>query len=346
MTSDTDEITDEQSQPPEAKLGSASEERARVLLVGLPRSGTTLVATLLAAQPGIVFLTDYFSSFREAQVRLQRTWTDTLDLTEKRIALALVRDQFLRARQLVLVKPDDFVTLDELHRAVLGELGSATTRTVGHKLLLPAEDLERVLEQTEIRCLLMVRDPRDAALSYFHRTGGGVEHYLDGWSTTVRAAHRLRHHPRLLSLRFEDLIADPGATVGRLGRWLGQELTRDVPQLRFSRSAAHGSLAWNENSAFQDVSSRFDKRPVGRWRSQPSSSLIRYAGWATRRELPLFGYEPSRADPLSRRERLEFASLRSLYRSERNLRRGLDQSTAWLRGHLPRLRPTNAKTEA
>ncbi|MEY2936227.1 MAG: hypothetical protein RL033_6976, partial [Pseudomonadota bacterium] len=101
----------------------------------MPRSGTTLVATLLAGQRGVQFLTEYFPAFLEAQRRLRKSWNAALDLSERRIALALIRDQFLRVRHPVLVKQDAFSTLDELHRAVLAELASAQDRWLGHKLL-------------------------------------------------------------------------------------------------------------------------------------------------------------------------------------------------------------------
>jgi Sulfotransferase family len=304
----------------------------RLLIVGLPRSGTTLLATLLGAQPGIQFLTDYFPAFTDLRLRLAKPWNGPLSQSERRIALALVRDQFLRVRHPVLVKLDGFSTIDELHRSVLAELSSDKDRWVGHKLLMDAATLSATLAETNLRCLLLVRDPRDAALSYFHRTGTGVERYVRNWMETVRVCRQLEGHPQLLALRYEDLITSPAPTLNRLGQWLGLELDSEVPALQFRRSRAHGGTGWQENSAFQDVKRRYDPQPLERWRSQPDSPIVRYAGWAARTELGRMGY--AGAASVGARERWRFACLRALEVGERRAYAQLQLSSQWLRRRL------------
>jgi hypothetical protein len=289
--------------------------RKRLLIVGLPRSGTTLMATLLAAQQGVHFLTDYFPAFSEATARIGKGWNDTLSASERRIALALVRDQFLRVRHPVLVKHDAFGCIDELHRAVLDELASPDDALVGHKLLLDARELERALATSGVHCLLMYRDPRDAALSFFHRTGSGVEGYVRSWREMLGRWGKASH-PRLLLVRFESFIQDPAVTLAALGAWLGLPLSLDVPALHFQRSRAHGATPWQDNSAFADVRRRFDQQPLGRWKSQLESPVVRYASWATAKDVERFGYEPAPALGLAARERLRFAALRALERAE------------------------------
>jgi hypothetical protein len=307
----------------------------RLLLVGLPRSGTTLLATLLGGQPGVHFLTDYFPAFTEALQRLGKAWTAELSNAERRIALALVRDQFLRVRHPVLVRLADFATLDELHQRVLAELGAESDHWVGHKLLLGPELLRRTLDETEIRCLVLFRDPRDAALSYFHRVGAGVERYVRNWSATVRLWHELRAHPRLLGLRFEDLLQEPSTVLGRLGDWLGHPLSPHVGELQFQRSHAHGKTPWSENSAFGDVQGRFDRQPLGRWRAQLDSPIVRYAAWATRETLPLLGYERPHHGP-SARDRIRFGCLEALERSEQQAYTMLARAVRQLRKRIVR----------
>ncbi len=310
----------------------------RLIIAGLPRSGTTLLATLLGAQPSIQFLTDYFPAFNEAVQRLGKPWNGELGASERRIALALVRDQFLRVRHAVLVKQDAFSTIDELHRLVAGEVASGGETWLGHKLLLGPEQLRAVLAQTQIHCLLLVRDCRDAALSYFHRTGGGVERYVRNWRDTVRAYRELEGHPRLLGLRFEDLIASPAAAAERLSRWLGVPIDAEVSELRFQRSRAHGATRWAENSAFGDVRGRFDSQPLGRWRSASHSTIVRYAAWVARRELAAMGYEPL-AEPLTPRERLRFSWLHALDSAERRAHESVTSAGQWLKRGAARLEP-------
>jgi len=316
-------------------MNSGRTDLKRLIIVGLPRSGTTLVATLLGAQAGIHFLTDYFPAFTEALRRLEKPWNAPLDQRQRRIALALVRDQFLRVRHPVLVKLDAFATLDELHQQVLAELAAKSDAWIGHKLLLPPADLRSTLAETSIHCLLLVRDVRDAALSFFHRTGGGVERYARNWCETLRVARQLETHPRLLALRFEDLLESPEFTLAALGRWLGVALDMNVSQLRFQRSQAHGTTHWSENSAFQDVKGRFDRQPLGRWRSQLDSPIVRYAGWVGRRELEDWGYE-AMPRSLSPRERFSLSCLRAIEVTEHRAHDSVSAAGRWLKRRLAR----------
>jgi len=186
--------------------------------------------------------------------------------------------------------------------------------------------------------LLLLRDCRDAALSYFHRTGGGVERYVRTWRDTARAYRELESHPRLLGLRFEDLIASPAGAAERLSRWLGVPIDAEVPELRFQRSRAHGATRWEENSAFGDVSGRFDNQPLGRWRSASDSTIVRYAAWVARRELGELGYEPL-APPLSARERFGFSWLHALDAAERRAHESVTAAGQWLKRGVTRLEP-------
>ncbi|MEY2931654.1 MAG: hypothetical protein RL033_2403, partial [Pseudomonadota bacterium] len=239
---------------------------------------------------------------------------------------------FLRVRHPVLVKQDAFSTLDELHRAVLAELASAEDRWLGHKLLLAPAELRSTLAQTDLHCLLLLRDPRDAALSFFQRTGGGVELYARTWRDIAALCRELAGHPRLLALRFEDLLTDPHGTLQRLGRWLGTEIDPEIGQLHFQRSRAHGSTEWRENSAFQDVQGRFDRKPLGRWKAQAASPIVRYTAWVTRRELEPWGYEP--AAPGSRREQVRLSCLQALERGEHWAHDSVQEAGQWLRKRL------------
>lgn len=204
---------------------------------------------------------------------------------------------------------------------------------MGHKLLLSPKWLRATLEQTEVHCLLLLRDPRDAALSYFHRTGMGVERYLRNWCDTVRTWQEFRSHERLLALRFEDLLSAPEQTLARLGAWLGQELDARPAQLRFQRSRAHGTVAWHENSAFGDVSERFDGRSLARWRSHESAPIVRYASWVSEPYLDALGYERGSLG-VPPADRLRFACLGVLDAGEHRAYTALGGTVRWLRQRL------------
>ncbi len=260
-----------------------------LLIAGLPRCGTTLLATFLASQRHVSFLTDYVTSFTVAASQLGiDDWRAPLDRTQRRIALAMVRDELLRFRHPVLVGIDQFETLRDLHEALLRELARPEDRVVGHKLVLSAEQILPLVEQTDSTVVVLYRDPRDAALSFFHRTGGGVESYLERWLGVVRLA-RTFHHPRFIAIRYETMVSTPTHALGGLANSLGLELDLERADLVFDRGAA-GAMPWGGNSTEQEAARPFDAHAVGRWRSALGSPIVRYAAWTCRRELEALGY--------------------------------------------------------
>lgn len=296
-----------------------------LLIAGLPRCGTTLLATFLASQRHVSFLTDYVTSFTVAASQLGiDDWRAPLDRTQRRIALAMVRDELLRFRHPVLVGIDQFETLRDLHEALLRELARPEDRVVGHKLLLSAEQIPPLVEQTTSTIVVLYRDPRDAALSYFHRTGGGVEVYLERWLDMVRLA-RAYHHERFLPIRYEAMVSTPAAALRRLSDALRLELDSERASLVFDRGAA-GSIPWRGNSTFEDASRPFEAHAVGRWRGAAGSPIVRYAAWTCRRELQQLGYPEG--PPMSIVETSRWRAHRAAHRLAKHADRSWERSRA------------------
>ncbi len=308
-----------------------------VVIAGLPRCGTTLLATFLASRPRVSFLTDYVTCFNEAALHLGvQDWRAPLDDTQRRVALAIVRDQLLRFRHPVLVGVDGFLSLRGLHEAVLAELMRPGDVAVGHKLLLTAHQVERLLEETDTHVVVMYRDARDAALSFFHRTGRGVEHYLEGWRRMARLVVASRH-PRLFPIHYESLVSSPQVALTPLFRALDLELDTRHAGLVFDRGPA-GSVAWTGNSSLGTPSRAFDRHAVARWRTAIDSPIVRYAGVTCRRELQELGYPSGPGIALAERYRWQ------LHRAAHLLSRAADERWEATRARFldliaPALRP-------
>jgi len=278
----------------------------RLVIAGMPRCGTTLLATFLNAQNGITFMTDYVRSFHEAMERLDVDWHESLSLAQRRVVLAIVRDQFLRFRHPVLSSVDDFRSIDDLHRLVLDELRAPGDSVVGHKVRLDPQEVEYLLDATPLYCVVLLRDPRDAALSWFHRAGKDVEFYLRDWKRMVRTCHRRQDHPRLFALRYESLVTRPQETLSSLARALAFDLDTSIGSLSFQRAPTTPRTGWTDNSSYGDVKRPFDHAAVGRWRADADSEVVRYAAWLCRREVVLLGYDPSAKTAGGWRERFHF----------------------------------------
>lgn len=266
-----------------------SSDPFRALVVaGLPRCGTTLLSTFLAGQRHVTFLTDYLSSFTDALSTPGVSWDTPLTLTQRRVALAKVRDQLLRFRHPVLVSPSGFTTVAELHRGVLAELARAGDRVVGHKLVLDAPDIPAFLAGTACTTVVLYRDPRDAALSWFHRVGGDVEGYLERWLRMIRLVREVAS-PRFVALGYEDLVRSPAQALAGLFAQLGLPL--DVERAELVFRGPRGSLPFQGNAGVGKRRVPFDARALGQWRSRMDSPVVRYAATVASAELERLGYE-------------------------------------------------------
>jgi len=70
--------------------------------------------------------------------------------------------------------------------------------------------------EKRLHVICLVRDPRDVIVSHH---GGEMAKYwtsLDRWKFYYQALQRVRHHPRFLEVKYEDLIRDPDLIQRRL----------------------------------------------------------------------------------------------------------------------------------
>jgi hypothetical protein len=313
---------------------------ARVLIVGMPRSGTTLFATFLAAQRGCSFITDYVPVFEALSERLGVRLNEPLPAAERRVALAMTRDQFLHLGHPVLLGVDAFRTLDDLHREVMRELAKADDQIVGHKLVLTAERARAVLEETDCVVVVLYRDPRDAAESFYYRFGRGVEGYLLDWKRMIALIQDLRDHPRLVAIRYEELVRDPRAALKGFRARTGLDVDWDLSASMFRSRLSTEGVAFQPNSSFGDVAERFDAHPVERWRKSLDSRVVRYAAWTCRDAIASLGYPRTPAGIPTFRERLEFARRALVVRAERAATARSEQLNRLLDRVAPPLRPT------
>lgn len=291
----------------------------RIVIGGMPRCGTTLLATLISSQDACWFSPEYLDAFPLAADRLSVRWNQPLARPQRRVALAMVRGELLsRLGHPLLVRDADFSTLDELHAAMLGDLAQPGHRVAGHNAFFKPSQIAAALIEAGFSIVVMVRDPRDAALSYWQRFGTGVDGYLEYWKSMTRILKQHRHHPRLIPVRFEDLVAEPERTLARLAGRLDVPLHLPAQGLTYPGRRGN-ALAWNDNSAFEDVREPFDERPVGRWHLRQRSPIVQYAAWRCERELLVWGYEPIPQPGIGLANRLRFGQRTLIKKAARGL---------------------------
>jgi Sulfotransferase family len=143
------------------------------------------------------------------------------------------------------------------------------------------------------RVVMLIRDPRDVLTSLNFGDGprfaGRIKPHLFNlrqWRKSIAFALAYQSHPRLLTMRYEDLIAHPLAELDRLCRFLA--LAPFAPEVVAQDLHAQGAV-WTGNSSHFS-SSRITDQSIGRYRQHLSSTTDRFVQALCWREMHRFGY--------------------------------------------------------
>jgi hypothetical protein len=146
--------------------------------------------------------------------------------------------------------------------------------------------------------IYILRDPRDIALSYSRHLGKSIDETitfmaqdgasaggddrkvferLSSWSGHVRSWTG-NPHPRLLGLRYEDMLAEPAASFGKVIRFLGREPPADRIERAIRLSSFAALQAQERHNGFverpESAAAFFHTGTAGQWRAQLTSAQI------------------------------------------------------------------------
>jgi hypothetical protein len=307
---------------------------APVFVVGVSRSGTTLVASMLGAHSRLYCGPETFFF-----PRLERQRLDVLLAADRwpEAALAFLTDMALgkgpaRIHELFGRTADDLradlAASRPSVRALLEALTAAGARAAGkarwvektpnHLLYLPVIR-EHYPDAFIVR---VVRDPRDVATSLTRVPFGSPSKLANLYLWLERDARSwpfFETDRRCLTLRYEDLLADPAVSLERVCQWIGEPF--EAAMLEPSRASAQ--MMANEEWWKRQVLAPLDRSRTAEWRHTFSESELRVADLVCREALERYGYPHSGTavrycfvKPLTRRaiERQEEVAIRAAER--------------------------------
>lgn len=292
-----------------------------VFVCGHPKSGTSLVRSLLDSHPQLVVYPEEPQFFRRFLPKAAGLGLDQkLDLADQllihifdwnktnppasqagfpdRDYSAVSKEAVSRAmRQLVSeqYRQDG----DILSAAVLafgqvsGQLNDKTIRWV-EKTPYTEYYVEQILSWwPEALFIHAVRDPRDNYVSYQRKhPEWSVRTFAESWSHSTGAglAHQKKYGTdQYLLLRYEQLIQSPDETLGTLCHFMGID---NHPVLKMP---TRNGLSWGGNSMFAEQFNEISAAPEGRWKKSMSVDDLVLLEGLTRSELVQMGYALSGA---------------------------------------------------
>jgi hypothetical protein len=222
----------------------ASDSNLPILVVGMPRSGTSLIEQILASHPAV-------GGAGEVEF-----WSRTIPSHARELSNGLP-DKALRDK------------LAQGYLRALAERGNKGTRMVDKSLF--NVDYLGVISSVfpKARIINVQRDPIDTCLScYFQDFPPNLSFTLDlsDLAHFYRYRHRLMHHWRgvlppgmLLDVRYEDLVADQAVCTRRILEFL--DLPWDERCLNFQETQRSVATA-----SYWQVRQKLYASSVGRWR--------------------------------------------------------------------------------
>lgn len=223
-----------------------------VFVMGLPRSGSTLLSRLLNNSPDIVSVNDlYFLQAVLAEKAEKTTLTDeqTRTLTDQLLKVidtrANAKEEFIGQFQVSPERIEDIRrTVNErqnrtpyvwhqLMDEVLGAVAAAAGKTRwADKTPQNFYHFQMLADCfPEARFVFLFRDPRPILASYKYASGEGHDvrryHpivYSLYWRSAIRFYESVKRHPRVSMFRYEDLLRDPSQACADLGEFLGSSI--------------------------------------------------------------------------------------------------------------------------
>jgi hypothetical protein len=294
--------------------------RRAIFVVGNSRSGTTMMGRVLGRHSAVFTFHElhFFEQLWDPRSAAMLARERAVELAAR--LLTIERDGYYTpgdwrayAAEAARLLPEEVgaVPAPEVFMRVLCHEAARHGRSIPcdqtPRNLYYLDDILRLYPQA--RVIQMVRDPRDVVLSQKYRwrrrsLGGSAiprREVVRSWANYhpitmgllwrggIQAGERFARHPRVMTLRFEDLLAAPEARVRALCEFLGlpfEPAMLDVPQV----GSSHGADAPERRG--------LDPRAAGRWRrAQGHTGDLVVCQGVVRAAMLRHGYAPADLGP-------------------------------------------------
>ncbi len=304
-----------------------------IFIVGMPRSGTTLLRSILTSHSGIAIPpeTHYFNHWLKEYQHLDllgrsedfeafwQTFTESERFSYFGVEPAALAHRM--EHQGLLGFPGIFQALIEEYTA------GKQKRRWGEKTPAHFQHLDTIFQWfPDAQILWLLRDPRatiasllkvEWASSYAHVNAeqwqDSVDRYEKSWA----------QHPQVYLVRYEDLVQDPQAQIPKLCEFLQEPFEAQMLQERTERDMP---VPFQSGWGFEHLRRAMqpaDVTSLQKWRDQLSADQVSAIEAITRRSMLQYGYEPVTQD-LSEVQSKKLAFSRRFHAFQRQFRQRLE----------------------
>ncbi len=280
-------------------MGDVSYSKGPIFVVGMPRSGTTLIRVMLSSHPRITISPE----------------THYLSIWMRRLAhLDVGRSKGSGTFWHEFVQTDRFSHLDidpDTTRTRILGYGPVTHRTIftglmeefagkmrkprwGEKTPRHYRHIDTLLEWfPNARVVYLVRDPRAVVSSMLATPWGGrdTEKSVQEWLQCLRIMGKWEKDERVHVVAYEQLVSDPQQQLRRMCRFLDEEYSPAM----LTRLGAGLPVANREEWAREALEASLEPitlDSITKWRSNLSGYQVAVIEHMARREMLSLGYQP------------------------------------------------------
>ncbi|MEM9265065.1 MAG: sulfotransferase [Cyanobacteria bacterium P01_F01_bin.13] len=278
-----------------------------IFIVGMPRSGTTLLTTILSAHPHIAispeshFLTYWVPTYRHLKLddptEFQQFWQALSQ--SKRFSYFDVAPDITLANIMAKGTPS--------HASVFaGWMETYAKRCHksrwGEKTPLHYQHLDQLLEWfPQAQVLWMLRDPRAVTASLLRMTWASnyVHIHAEQWHQSTQLYEQIWHSdPRVKLVRYEDLVQQPEQTLAEVFTFLDEDYPKGVLTQRSEQTIPtvnrEGWALEHLNQTLQPL----DPSAIDSWKQQLWPDHVAIVNNLTNRLQQRYGYTDSPYPPL------------------------------------------------
>lgn len=299
-----------------------------LFVTGMLRSGTTLLEKALNAHPNVSL---FYQPFTEFFLNTKRTFLKakgilseyhvlshycrehrytpadfTAWLEQTYLSQSFVKDSLPQEKHdLVDSSYTDNSHFSKWYAYLLGKMQfPGDYQCSGSKEVL-MEEYVPYLVNHGVRCIIIVRDPRDVIVSLDYGLGKAFTgnhrptlFNLRNWRKSVAFAQQMVKNPCFKFIRFEDLILQPSITLSKVASWLN---LKPIHEEWWEDLRDENCLPWKGNSSF-GAKKPFNAESIGRHDQILSDTTRLYIESICMSEMTSIGYLIT---PLTVKERID-----------------------------------------
>lgn len=253
--------------------------KPHIFVLGAPRSGTTLMFTILASHPNISSIdceTFFFVPRDIFNLSSYKRLTDSGDIDINKI-----KSYLNSSKDIVAIY--DSIAEDIMRRE---ECSRFLEKTPFHILYI-----DFLLKHfPNAKFVNMIRDGRDCYRSnkrladYYHKP---LEKFSMIWRDSIRARESVGDHPQIIDIRYEDLTSSPEKVVKDLMTFVGEDFfPYQIDPTHYSQSQI-----FKHDRGHERLSQPIKPTSIGKWREKLTKDEISYFQKIAGKELISMGYE-------------------------------------------------------